>query len=181
MDPLVPAAPWFAVAAAVVSAAACVGAWKAVPWQGRQVVLVLAGAMLGIVLARGNPLAGLGIGALLVISAMVAAIGVRGTPAAPLCVQRAAVALVMAVCTLEGAAPGATGAPVETASGHGHGGQAIAGILPIVVVVGVIGVVLWTLVSAWVMEPVRDRRAAQMLTVESWALAAGLAVVCLGL
>lgn len=180
MDPLVPAAPWFAVAAAVVAAGACVGAWKAVPWQGRQVALVMAGAMLGIVLADGSPLVGLGIGALLLISAMVATIGVRGTPAAALCVQRAVVALVMAVCALESAAPGAAGAAAATA-GHGHGGQALAGILPIIVVVGVVGVVLWTLVSAWVMEPVHDKRAARMLTIESWALAAGLAVVCLGL
>ncbi|WP_223626289.1 hypothetical protein [Microbacterium sp. EST19A] len=178
MDPLVPAAPWFAVAAAVVAAAACVAAWKAVPWQGRQVALVLAGAMLAIVLADGSPLVGLGIGALLLISAMVATIGVRGTPAAALCVQRAVVALVMAVCALESAAPGA---PAATTAGHGHGGQALSGILPIIVVAGVVGVVLWTLVSEWVMEPVHDKRAARMITIESWALAAGLAVVCLGL
>ena len=181
MDPLVPAAPWFAVAAAVVAAGACFGAWKAVPWQGRQVALVMAGAMLGLVLADGGPLVGLGIGALLLISAMVATIGVRGTPAAASCVQRAVVALVMAVCALESAAPGGSGAPPGTTAEHGHGGQALSGILPIIVVAGVVGVVLWTLVSGWVMQPVHDKRAARMITIESWALAAGLAVVCLGL
>lgn len=180
MDPLVPVAPWLIVVAAVVSAAVCVAAWKAVPWQGRQVVLVVAAAMFGIVFARGNPLVELGIGAVLLISAMVATIGVRGTPAAALCVQRAAVALVMAVCALQSASPGPSEAQVAAVAGHGHGGQAFVGILPIIVIAGVIGVVLWTLVSEWILEPVPDRRAARMLTIESWALAAGLAVVCLG-
>ena len=32
--------------AAVVSAAACVAVWRAVPWQGRQSALIMAGAMI---------------------------------------------------------------------------------------------------------------------------------------
>lgn len=180
MDPLVPAAPWFAAVAAVVSAGACVAAWKTAPWQARQVALVLAVAMVGLVFAGGIPLVGLGIGVLLLMSAMVATVGVRGTPFATLCVQRAVVALVMAICALESAAPAVSGAPAAETAGHGHGGQALSGMLPVLVVGGVVGVVLWTLLSEWVMEPVSDERAARMLRIESWALAAGLAVVCLG-
>lgn len=176
MDPLVPAAPWFAVVAAVVAAGACIAAWRAVPWQGRQVVLVSTAAMLGIAFTGPNPLVGLGIGALLLISAMIAAVGVRGTPAAALCVHRAVVALVLAVCALESAAPAGSVEP----TGHGGHAQGLSGILPIIVVVGVVGVVLWTLVSDWLIEPVQDKRAARLLTTEAWALAAGLAVVCLG-
>lgn len=178
MDPLVPAAPWFALVAAVVAATACVAAWRAVPWQGRQVVLVTAGAMLGIAFADGDSLAELVIGAVLLISAMVATAGVRGTAAAAQCVERAVVALVMAVCAWESASPGS---PTDPSAHGGHAGQGLSGLLPIVMVAGVVGVVLWTLVSAWFVEPVRDTRAARLLAIESWALAAGLAVVCVGL
>jgi len=64
-------------------------------------------------------------------------------------------------------------------AGHGHG-QGLSGLLSVVVVVGVISVVLWTVVAEWVIEPVHHGRTARLLTTESWAMAAGVAVMCLG-
>lgn len=168
-------------AAAIVSAAACVAAWRSVPWQGRQTALVMAAAMLIIAVTDGDAMTGLIVGALLLVSAMIGTMGVRGTSAAATCCHRALVSLVMAICAFEGAS--AAGAAVgvdgvaETGMAHGHG---LSGLLSVLVIVGVIAVVLWTVVAEWFLEPVHHGRTARLLTVEAWAMAAGVAVMCLG-
>lgn len=161
---------------ATVSAAACVGAWRAVPWQGRQSALVMAAGMLGLVVTGGDPGAGLLLGAALLVSAMLGTVGVRGTPAAATCCHRALVSLVMALCAFGGAAAsaGATGA-----SAHDHG-SGLSGILPALMLVGTVGVVLWTVAAQWLLPPVHRGRDARLLTVESWAMAVGVAVMGLG-
>ena len=168
-------------AAAIVSAAACVGAWRSVPWQGRQAALVMAAAMLVIAATDGDAMTGLIVGAALLVSAMIGTMGVRGTSAAATCCHRALVSLVMAICAFEGASAGAaavglTGA-AATGMPHGHG---FSGFLSVLVIVGVIAVVLWTVVAEWFLAPVHHGRTARLLTVEAWAMAAGVAVMCLG-
>ncbi|WP_435743458.1 hypothetical protein [Microbacterium sp. PMB16] len=175
MEHLLPAAPWLMAAAATVSAAACVAAWRAVPWQGKQSALVMAAAMLLVAVSDGEPATGLILGAVLLVSAMIGTMGVRGTPAAATCCHRALVSLVMAICAFESASTG----EAAVSSGHGHG-QGLSGLLSVIVVVGVISVVLWTVVAEWFLEPVHHGRTARLLTTEAWAMAAGLAVMCLG-
>ncbi len=162
--------------AAVVSAAACVAAWRAVPWQGRQSALIMAAAMLVIAVSGGDPLIGLVTGLVLIVSAMLGTAGVRGTPAAATCCHRALVSLVMAICSFESLS---TGQAMAGAVGA-HGGHELGGLLSALVIVGVIGVVLWTVVAEWVLVPVHQGRTARLLAVESWAMAAGVSVMCLG-
>ncbi|AQY00957.1 MULTISPECIES: hypothetical protein [Microbacterium] len=175
MDHLLPAAPWLMALAAVVSAAACVAVWRAVPWQGRQSALIMAGAMIVIAVSGGDAMIGLVLGIVLLASAMLGTAGVRGTPAAATCCHRALVSLVMAICSFESLSTGE--ALVESG---GHGGHGLDGVLSVLVVAGVIGVVLWTVVSEWVILPVHQGRTARLLTVESWAMAAGVSVMCVG-
>lgn len=179
MDDLVPAAPWLMAAAAVVAAGTSIAVGRAVPWQGRQTVLVMAVAMLVTALTDGAPLSGLVLGAVLLLSAMLGTMGVRGTPEAAGCFRRALVALLLAVCSFESASTGAASATGVTAGPHGgHGG--LSGLLALLIVVGVIAVVLWNVVEGWFIEPVHHGRTARLLTIESWVLAAGTAVTCLG-
>jgi hypothetical protein len=161
--------------AAVVSAAACVAVWRAVPWQGRQSALIMAGAMIVIAVSGGDAMIGLVLGIVLLASAMLGTAGVRGTPAAATCCHRALVSLVMAICSFESLSTGE--ALVESG---GHGGHGLDGVLSVLVVAGVIGVVLWTVVSEWVIVPVHQGWTARLLAVESWAMAAGVSVMCVG-
>ncbi|MGH3691128.1 MAG: hypothetical protein ACRDT7_13305 [Microbacterium sp.] len=176
MDDLVPAAPWLLVGAAVVAMVASLIAGRAVPWQGRQTVLVMGAAMLLTAAAGDLPIVGLVLGAVLLLSAMLGTVGVRGTPAAGECFRRALIALLLAVCSFESAAVGASPEPSTGAHG-GHGG--LSGLLSVLIVVGVIGVVLWTVVADWIVEPIHHGRNARLLVAESWALAAGAALMCL--
>ncbi|MCB8044941.1 hypothetical protein JM654_14760 [Microbacterium oxydans] len=141
MDHLLPAAPWLMAAAAVVSAAATAALWRAVPWQGRQASLIMAAAMLALAATDGrNPLVGLVLGAVLLVSAMVGTMGVRGTAAAASCCHRALVSLVMAMCAFDGvvaADPVGGGASASVSSGHG--GHGLSGVLSVLVLVGVVG------------------------------------------
>ncbi|MBO9624794.1 MAG: hypothetical protein J7484_00300 [Microbacterium sp.] len=174
MDHILPAAPWLMAVAALVSAAACVAAWRAVPWQGRQSALVMAAAMLLVAVNDGG--AGVLLGAVLLLSAMLGTVGVRGTPAAATCCHRALVSLVMAVCAFQSASSGAA----SDATAAGHAGHGLTGVLSVLGIAGVIGVVLWTVVAEWFVRPVHHGRTARFLAVESWAMAAGVVVMCLG-
>lgn len=162
--------------AAVVSAAACVAAWPAVPWQGRQTSLIMAAAMVVMAVADGDALSGLVLGGLLLLSAMLGTVGVRGTPSAASCCHRALVSLVMAICAFESMSTGETRAVGAAA----HGGHGLDGLLSVIVVVGVVGVVLWTLVSEWMRVRSPRSRTARLLALESWAMAAGVSVMCFG-
>lgn len=162
--------------AAVISAAACVAAWRAVPWQGRQAALIMAAAMIVIAVADGDSMIGLVLGVVLVISAMLGTVGVRGTPSAASCCHRALVSLVMAMCAFESLSTDETPA----VGVGGHGGHGVDGMLSAVVIVGVVGVVLWTLVSEWMRVRSPCSRTARLLATESWAMAAGVTAMCLG-
>ncbi len=168
-------------AAALVSAAACLVAWRAVPWQGRQSALVMAAAMLLVAAGDGAAATGLILGAALLVSAMLGTVGVRGTPAAASCCHRALVSLVMAICAFQGAAGQGSATAVDSAlAAGGHAGHGLAGVLSVLGVVGVIGVVLWTVASEWFAAPAHEGRVRRVLAVESWAMAAGVVVMCLG-
>lgn len=173
--------------AAVVSAAACLAAWRDVPWQGRQSALVMAGAMVALAVVEPGAVAALVLGLVLLLSAMLGTVGVRGTPAAAACCHRALASLVMAICAFEGATSGggtavrsAAGSAAASAVHGGHGSHGFTGILSVLTVVGVVSVVLWTIISEWGFAPAHRARAARTLRVESWAMAAGVGVMCLG-
>jgi hypothetical protein len=178
VDDLVPAAPWLLVGAAVVAVVASLIAGRSVPWQGRQAVMIMAAAMVATALVGDVAMVALVLGAVLLLSAMLGTVGVRGTPAAGECFRRALIAVLLAVCSFESAATGA-GAAAEASTGvhGGHGG--LSGLLSVLIVAGVIGVVLWTVVADWIVEPIHHGRTARLIAVESWALAAGAAVMCL--
>jgi hypothetical protein len=178
VDDLVPAAPWLLVGAAVVAVVASLIAGRSVPWQGRQAVMFMAAAMVATALVGGVAMVALVLGAVLLLSAMLGTVGVRGTPAAGECFRRALIAVLLAVCSFESAATG-VGAAAEASTGvhGGHGG--LSGLLSVLIVAGVIGVVLWTVVADWIVEPIHHGRTARLIAVESWALAAGAAVMCL--
>ena len=162
--------------AAVISAVACVGAWRAVPWQGRQTSLIMAATMVVMAVTDGDALTGLMLGVVLLLSAMLGTVGVRGTPSAASCCHRALVSLVMAVCAFESLSTG--DAPAVGA--RGHGGHGLDGLLSALVVVGVVGLVLWTLVTEWMRVRSPRSRTARLLAVESWAMAAGVTAMCVG-
>ncbi|CAH0217681.1 hypothetical protein SRABI44_02827 [Microbacterium foliorum] len=173
VDPLLPAASWLMALSAVVSATACLGMWRSVPWQGRQSALVMAAAMITVAAGGGDTMIGLVLGVVLLASAMLGTAGVRGTPAANACCHRALVSLVMAICSFESLS---TGERAVEAGGHGRHG--LDGVLSVLVVAGVVAVVLWTVVSEWVLAPVHQGRTGRLLAVESWAMATGVAVMC---
>ncbi|MFJ4224454.1 hypothetical protein [Microbacterium sp. NPDC089695] len=173
MDHLLPAAPWLLAIAGVVAGAACLAAGSSAPWQARQMAVVRLVALVVTALVGDHTLVRVTLGVVLMLSAMIGAIGVRGTAAAPMCVHRAAVSVVLAICLWEGLATGPLAEPVE------HHGSGLSGVLSVLGVVGVIGVVLWTVVADRVLPAPTDRRAARLLAVESWAMAAGVAVLCL--
>lgn len=178
--------------AAVVSAAACLAAWRDVPWQGRQSALVMAAAMVALAVVERDAVTALALGLMLLLSAMLGTVGVRGTPAAAACCHRALASLVMAICAFAGATSGrgtaagsaaasAAGSAAASAAVHGgHGSHGFSGVLSVLTVVGVLSVVLWTAVSEWGRAPAHRARAARTLRVESWAMAAGVGVMCLG-
>ena len=169
--------------AAVVSAAACLAAWRDVPWQGRQSALVMAGAMVALAVVDPGDVAALVLGLVLLLSAKLGTDGVRGTPAASACCHRALASLVMAICAFEGATSGggtAAGSAAASAAHGGHGSYGFSGVLSVLAIIGVVTVVLWTIVSEWDLAPAHRRRAARVLRVESWAMAAGVGVMCLG-
>lgn len=161
--------------AAVVSAIACVGAGRAVPWQGAQTSLIMAAAMVVVAVTDGDATTGLVLGVVLLLSAMFGTVGVRGTPSAASCCHRALVSLVMAVCAFESASTGQ-----EVADAAGHGGHGFDGLLSVLVVVGGLGVVLWTVVSEWMRVRSPRSRTARLLAIESWAMAAGATAMCVG-
>lgn len=179
MDPALPAAPWLLALAALASALASVMTWRAVPWQGRQSALVMAAAMLVASVTGVGSGWGIALGAVLLGSAMLGTVGVRGRPDAALCSHRALVALVLAICAFQGVSTGTGVAPGVI--GGEHGSHGLTGVLSAFGVVGVIGVVLWTIASEWFVESRHQGRTAAFLTVQAWSMAAGAAVLCLGL
>jgi hypothetical protein len=175
VDPALPAAPWLLALAALASALASVMTWRAVPWQGRQSALVMAAAMLVASVTGVGSGWGIALGAVLLGSAMLGTVGVRGRPDAALCCHRALVALVLAICAFQGVSTGTGVLEGE------HGSHGLTGVLSVFGVVGVIGVVLWTIASEWFVESRHQGRTAAFLTVQAWSMAAGAAVLCLGL
>lgn len=179
MEHLIVAVPWLMAAAAIVSAVAGVAAWRAVPWQGRQSVLVMAAAMLALAATAGrHPVLELALGVVLLGSGMVGTMGVRGTASAAPCCHRALVSLVMAMCAFHGAAGPV--AAVGSATVTGHGGHGLSGMLSVLLFAGVGAVALWTIVAEWFVAPVHHGRTARLLRIESWAMTAGVAAMCLG-
>ncbi|MCK2036112.1 hypothetical protein KZC51_08170 [Microbacterium sp. SSW1-49] len=169
-----PAAMTLMVASAIITVACCLAAGRSVPWQGRQSVIVMALAMIGMVVADGDPRISLLAGVALLVSAMLGTAGLRGATAVRACCHRALGSLVMAVCAFAGVAHGAE--PVEVMSAHGAhlGTDAVA----VAATVGVALLLAWTVADR--LRPHPQRAAARLLAVESWAMTAGVVVMWAG-
>ncbi|WP_141872718.1 hypothetical protein [Microbacterium saperdae] len=169
-----PAAMVLMIASAIVTVACCLAAGRSVPWQGRQSVIVMAFAMIGMVLAAGDPRVALLAGVALLASAMLGTAGLRGATAVRACCHRALGSLVMAVCSFAGVAHGAGVAPgAEVLSGHGPhlGTDAVPGIAT----VGVLLLLAWTVADR--IRPHPRTAASRLLAVESWAMTVGVIVM----
>ncbi|PCE14381.1 hypothetical protein AUC47_03920 [Microbacterium sp. SZ1] len=164
--------------AGVISGVACLAAGRGVPWQARQMALLRSASLAALAFAGAETLPRLLIGVALLLSAMVGTIGIRGSRTAPMCFHRAVVSLVLAICLWDTVAS-PTAAPAGVSTGAHDHGPAFTGVLSVLGIAGVIGIVLWTIVSERVIEPTSDRRIDTLLGVESWAMAAGVAVLCL--
>ena len=160
------------IASAIITVVCCLAAGRSVPWQGRQSVIVMAIAMIGMVVAADDPRVSLLAGVVLLPSAMLGTAGLRGATSVRACCHRALGSLVMAVCAFAGVAHGA-GAGTEVMSGHGGhlGADAVAG----VATVGVVLLLAWTVADRF--RPHPQGTAARLLAVESWAMTAGVVVM----
>ncbi len=165
--------------AALVSAVACLAAGRAVPWQGRQAALVMAAGMLLMATGSLDPLGGIIVGALLLLSAMLGTMGVRGMPSASACCHRALGSLVMAACMFESASTPAFGTGTGVQSGHG--GHGFDGVLSAFVLVGALGVVGWAVAASGRRPRLHRGGAVRSLMVESWAMAGGVVAMCAGM
>lgn len=160
------------VASAIITVACCLAAGRSVPWQGRQSVIVMALAMIGMVLAAGDPRISLLAGVALLVSAMLGTAGLRGATAVRACCHRALGSLVMAVCAFAGVAHGAvSGAGVMSGHGTHLGIDAVA----VVATVGVVLLLAWTVADRF--RPHPQGTGARLLAVESWAMTAGVVVM----
>lgn len=165
------------IASAVIAVGCCLAAQRAVPWQGRQTVLVMGCAMIGLALAPDDPGVSLLVGALLLVSAMLGTGGLRGTPAARTCCHRALGSLVMAVCAFAGVAHG------SVAVEPGHGAHLATDAVSALAAVGVLLLVGWTVADRFRPHaptiPHKPRAGSRLLAGESWAMTVGVVVMWL--
>lgn len=160
------------IASAIITVVCWLAAGRSVPWQGRQSVIVMALAMIGMVVADGDPRISLLAGVALLASAMLGTAGLRGATAVRACCHRALGSLVMAVCAFAGVAHG-LGVGTEAMAGHGAhlGVDAVA----VAATVGVALLLAWTVADRF--RPHPQGTAARLLAVESWAMTAGVVVM----
>lgn len=157
------------IVSAVVAVACCLLAGRSVPWQGRQTVVVMAVAMIGMALSAGDPGVSLLAGAALILSAMLGTGGLRGTTAARACCHRALGSLVMAVCAFAGVTHG------SVAVHMGHGAHSPMDAVAALAALGVVLLVGWTVIDRFRSHVPRTARAAsRLLTGESWAMTVGV-------
>jgi hypothetical protein len=154
------------IVSAIIAVACCLAAGRTVPWQGRQSVIVMAAAMVGVVASAGDARVLLLAGIVLIVSAMLGTVGLRGRPTVRACCHRALGSLVMALCAFAGVAHGG----MLVVPGHGAhlGTDAVGGLATL----GVVLLVGWT---------IADRRrphvrgvGSRLLAVESWSMTVGL-------
>lgn len=162
------------IASAIITVVCCLAAGRSVPWQGRQSVIVMALAMIGMVVAAADPRVSLLAGVALLASAMLGTAGLRGATTVRACCHRALGSLVMAVCAFAGVAHGA-GTAQDSGVTAGHGAHLGSDAVAVVATVGVLLLVAWTLAEPF--RPHPPRAAGRLLAVESWAMTAGVIVM----
>lgn len=165
-------------ASAILSAICCLRARSAVPWQGRQSVIVMAVVMIGLTVTGADPGAALLAGAVLVASAMLGTMGLRGTTAVRDCCHRSLGSVVMALCAFAAGTRGGGGGGqgAIAALGHSpHGVQVAGDPVAVLAAVGVALLVGWTCIER--ARPHQRRNAARMHALESWAMTAGIVVM----
>ncbi len=160
---------WLMIAPALIGVVLCLASGRGVPWQGRQAVIVMAAAMVAMGLAGRDPRVSLLVGALLLASAMVGTVGVRGAAGAPSCCHRALGCLVMAVCAFAGLA----GSEISDPTGHGShlGADAVAALGAI----GICALIVWTIVNG--IRRHAPARARRRMLAEEWVMTAGVLIM----
>ncbi|WP_230115641.1 hypothetical protein [Microbacterium oxydans] len=161
-----PAAMALMIASAIVAVACCLGARRTVPWQGRQSVIVMAAAMIGMVAAAGDARVLLLAGLTLLVSAMLGTAGLRGRPTVRACCHRALGSLVMALCAFAGITHG--GMIIEPGHGAHLASDAVGGLAT----VGVALLVAWTIADR--IRPHVRGVGSRLLAVESWSMTVGV-------
>ena len=162
-------------ASAVIAAVCCLGAGRAVPWQGRQCTVVMAVAMIGLVLTAGDAGASLLAAVVLIVSAMLGTAGLRRATAVRACCHRALGSLVMALCAFGGIAHGTVGGSSVSGSSMaepGHGTHLSMDSVGALATLGVALLVTWTIVDRFRTRP--RGVGSRLLAVESWAMTAGV-------
>jgi hypothetical protein len=154
------------IVSAIVAVACCLGARRTVPWQGRQSVIVMAAAMIGMLAAAGDARVLLLAGMALIVSAMLGTAGLRGRPTVRACCHRALGSLVMALCAFAGIAHGSVVA--ESEHGTHLSTDAVGGLAA----VGVVLLVAWTITDR--IRPHVRGVGSRLLSVESWAMTVGV-------
>lgn len=161
------------IVSTLVAAACTLAAGSAVPWQGRQVAVVMAGGMAALVIPGLDP-PGVVIAGVWVLSAMIGTAGLAGRPEAESCRHRALGGIAMTLC-LMGGAVSVPGAGVPAQEGHQHG---IGFALPLLGAVAVLTMVVWTVAGPH--RSASHARTRTLLRWEAWAMTVGLIAMWLG-
>lgn len=164
--------------ATVVATACALAAGRAVPWQGRQLAVVMAAGMF--VLCAPVPGAAavevprVLVAAVWTLSSMLGTAGLRGRPEAEGCRHRAVGGVVMTLCLMGGSAR-MPGSADQVHAVHQHG---VGAPLPILGALAVLTMVVWTVVGVHRSTP--DARTRTLLHLEAWAMTIGLVAMWLG-
>ncbi|WP_334153093.1 hypothetical protein [Microbacterium sp.] len=162
----VPVAMALMIVSAIVAVACCFAAGRTVPWQGRQSVIVMAAAMIGMVAAAGDARVLLLAGVALIVSAMLGTAGLRGRPTVRACCHRALGSLVMALCAFAGIAHG--GMVAESGHGMHLATDAVGGLAA-----GGVGLLVAWMIADRIRPHVRGV-GSRLLSVESSAMTVGV-------
>lgn len=157
---------WPMLIAAVVALGCCIAARPVVPWQGRQLTVVMTLAMTASLLWDSSPGPRLAVGAILLLSGMLGTAGLRGRPEAGACCHRALGSLVMAVCVLRMITPG----EATSVSPHDH---SLGGVVGLIAIAGVIALIAWTLGDLIS----RGQQAPTLWVIESCAMTSGVVMM----
>ncbi|WP_341975492.1 hypothetical protein [Microbacterium sp. LWO13-1.2] len=157
------------IASAIAAVTCCLAAGRAVPWQGRQAVIVMAIAMVASAASAGDSRIALLAGTALMLSAMLGTAGLRGRPVVRTCCHRALGSLVMAVCMFTGISHG----EMIAEAGHGmHSGTDAVGVLA---AFGVVALAAWT-----VADRIRPHGGtSRLVVVETWVMTASVVIMWL--
>lgn len=173
------------IVSAIIAVVCCLAAGRRVPWQGRQSMIVMAIAMVGLAVAAGDPGVSLLAGATLLLSAMLGTLGLRGATAVRACCHRAFGSLVMALCAFASVVHGLDAADTARSAGSASGSASVStsvsmsahgvhlgmDVVGVGATLGVVLLVVWGIVDRF--RPHSPVPSSRLLSAEAWAMTAG--------